>query len=115
MASLAATRSATDIGSCSIGADSQLGGGVEVAGLAVDERGVGAAVAPLARLAVPRDRHVDQRRVLGGQRLEVETPRRHHARPEVLDQDVDGAGQPAHELAALGLRRGRRAIRRLPG
>src|SRR5204863_5152290 len=81
----------------------QLRRGVEVAGLAVDEGGVGPTLPPLAGLAVTGYRDVDKGWAAGRQRLIVEAPRMHHAGSEVLDEDVDGTGQAPDEVAAIGL------------
>ena len=105
VASLAAARSAIDIGSCSTAARPQQRRRCRGSR---PRRGRTARTPARSRhsprLAVAGDRHVDEARVLGGERVVVEAPRRHHAGPEVLDEHVDGAGEAPHEVAPGRLR-----------
>jgi hypothetical protein len=64
-----------------------------VAGGGVDHGCVGRQVGGGPRLAVARDRAVDEARVGFAERGEVEAEPAHHARPVVLHQDVDFGGE----------------------
>src|SRR5438105_5034270 len=66
------------------------------------DRGESRALTIRSGLAVTRDPHEDQLRVVARKRVPAEVPLLERAGPEILDHDLRAAGKAPHDLLALG-------------